>query len=83
MNPKVRLLTSKQLDNLLLSGKPLEKALSNLKLINTLFGNHKQLGKAVIQYGKSTPSKKELYIVDLGCDSGDCINYIARKLKKF
>ncbi len=82
MNIQIRLDKSEQLDNLSLSGKALKKTLLSLKLINYYLGNHRQLGKAVLQYCKANPNKKEFRIVDLGCGGGDCIYYISKKLKK-
>ncbi|MBQ4818543.1 methyltransferase domain-containing protein [Aquimarina sp. MMG016] len=82
MNPEIRLHTLEQLDNLSLSGKVLQNTLSSLKLINSIFGNHRQLSKAVLKYCKAQPNNKHIHIVDLGCGGGDCIYKISSKLKK-
>ncbi len=82
MNPQVRLHKSEQLDNLSLSGKALKKTLLSLKLINTLLGNHRHLGTALLNYCKANSTQKEFHIIDLGCGGGDCISYISKKLKK-
>ncbi|AXT61074.1 methyltransferase domain-containing protein [Aquimarina sp. AD10] len=82
MNLETRLLTSEQLDNLSLSGVPLEKTLDSLKLINTFLGNHIQLSRAVIRHCKSNKNKKSFTIVDLGCGGGDSVIHLSKKLKK-
>ncbi len=82
MDLRVRLLTTEQLDNLSLSGKPLQKTLSSLKLINSFFGNHRQLYKAIEYYCKNNTSKNKFHIVDIGCGGGDCIYHIFKKLKR-
>ncbi len=82
MNSKIRLHKAEQLDDLSLSGDTLEKTLFSLKLINTILGNHRQLGKAIVHYCKVNPAQKEFHIIDLGCGGGDCIRSISKKLKK-
>lgn len=82
MNFQNRLHTSEQLDNLALSGNVLSKTLGSLKLINTLFGMHRQLANAILRYCKSHPEKKTFHIVDIGCGGGDSIHYIAKKLAR-
>ncbi len=81
MNPHIRLHTPEQLDDLTLHGSTLKKTLNSLKLINILLGNHKQLGKAVLNYCKKNKNKKEFRIIDLGCGGGDTIRYISKLLK--
>ena len=71
-----------QLDNLELSGNTLHETLKSLKWINTLFGNHRQLGNAVLSYAKNNPDNRPLRIVDLGCGGGDCLVAISKKLQK-
>ncbi|WP_405208217.1 methyltransferase domain-containing protein [Aquimarina sp. LLG6339-5] len=80
MNLRIRLHTKEQLDNLSLSGKKLSKALISLKLINKLFGNHKQLAKNTLVYCLKNPQKKPVRIVDIGCGGGDSIYTIFSKL---
>ncbi|WP_299255886.1 methyltransferase domain-containing protein [uncultured Aquimarina sp.] len=82
MNLRIRLHTSEQLDNLSLSGKKLSKALSSLKLINKLFGNHKQLAKGTLDYCIKNPNKKSFHILDIGCGGGDSIYNVSKKLSK-
>ncbi len=82
MNFGKRALTPEQLDDLTLSGKTLHKTLSSLKWINSFFGNHQQLSKAVLVYCKKNTSKNKYHIVDLGCGGGDCIYFISKKLKQ-
>ncbi len=82
MNLRVRLDTKEQLDNFSLSGPSLHKTLSSLRLINILFGNRRQLSKAVLKYCKQHSYQKTFRIVDLGCGSGDCLMYISKKLNK-
>ncbi len=79
-NLNTRLHASERLDNLSLSGKPLKKTLKSLKLINRIFGNHKQLSRAIQDYCKKNEDLKVFHIVDLGCGGGDCIQYLAKKL---
>ncbi len=82
INSQSRLHISEQLDNLSLSGKPLKSVLQSLKLINSIFGNHKQLSDAVLEYCIKNKNKKEIHIVDLGCGGGDSINFLSKKLTK-
>ncbi len=82
VNLQNRLHTSEQLDNLSLSGTSLKHTLQSLKLINSIFGNHRQLSKAILAYCTKSKSKKEFHIVDIGCGGGDCINYLSKKLHK-
>jgi len=77
-----RIHTKEQLDNLALSGEILTQTLGSLHYINRFFGNHKYLGKAVLQVAKKKKDISNLRIVDLGCGGGDCIRSIARKLSK-
>ncbi|WP_159092101.1 methyltransferase domain-containing protein [Aquimarina sp. Aq107] len=80
MNLRIRLHNKEQLDNLSLSGKKLSKALISLKLINKLFGNHKQLAKSTLDYCIKNPNKKRFRIVDIGCGGGDSIYNVFNKL---
>ncbi|WP_158594482.1 methyltransferase domain-containing protein [Aquimarina sp. AD1] len=80
MNLRIRLHTKEQLDNLSLSGKKLSKVLISLKLINKLFGNHKQLAKSTLDYCIKNPQKKPIRIVDIGCGGGDSIYNVFSKL---
>ncbi|SEL16310.1 Methyltransferase domain-containing protein [Aquimarina amphilecti] len=80
MNLRIRLHTAEQLDNLSLSGKTLSKTLSSLKLINKLFGNHKQLAKSTLDYCIKNPNKKQFRIVDIGCGGGDSLYNISNTL---
>ena len=82
MNSNLRSHQIEQLDNLSLSGSTLKKALSSLKLINSLFGNHKYLNTAIQQYCQIYPNKEQFHVVDLGCGGGDCIYAISKKAKK-
>lgn len=82
MNFQNRIHTTEQLDDLSLSGKVLFNALSSLKFINRVFGNHRQLSNSVLKYCKTHPSKKNFRIVDLGCGGGDSISRIANKLEQ-
>ncbi|WP_188112125.1 methyltransferase domain-containing protein [Aquimarina sp. RZ0] len=81
MNSQIRLHTKEQLDDLSLSGITLQKTLSSLRLINKLFGNHKQLYKSILAYCLHS-EKASVHIVDLGCGGGDSIHTIAYKLHK-
>ncbi|WP_299431976.1 methyltransferase domain-containing protein [uncultured Aquimarina sp.] len=82
MNFRIRLHANEQLDNLSLSGTSLLKTLSSLKLINKLFGNHKQLTKSILEYCGAQPTTKPFQIIDLGCGGGDSIYKISNKLGK-
>ncbi|MFD2564168.1 methyltransferase domain-containing protein [Aquimarina rubra] len=82
MNFHARLHKAEQLDNLSLSGKVLLKTLTSLKLINILFGNHRQLVNSTLQYCRSKPEKKYFRILDLGCGGGDSIHSISQKLSQ-
>lgn len=82
MNLKVRIRTCEQLDNLSLSGKALKKTLDSLRFINSVLGNHKQSGNAILNYCKTLSPAKKIHIIDIGCGGGDCIFYISKKLKK-
>jgi len=82
MNFRIRLHTNEQLDNLSLSGPILLQTLSSLKLINKLFGNHKQLTKGILEYCTTQSKKKSFRIIDLGCGGGDSIYKISNKLNK-
>jgi len=77
-----RLLEPEQLDNLSLSGKPLEKTLRSLKFINATLGNHRQLSTAVLTHCKKLSNNKKITIIDLGCGGGDSLLYLSKKLKK-
>ncbi|WP_378182121.1 methyltransferase domain-containing protein [Aquimarina sp. SS2-1] len=79
MNFRTRLHTTEQLDNLSLSGPALLETLSSLKLINKLFGNHKQIAKSVLEYCLEQPGKKCYRIIDLGCGGGDSVYHISKK----
>ena len=81
MNFGKRVLNPEQLDDLTLSGKTLQKTLRSLKWINSFFGNHQQLSKAVVSYCKKNTAKSKPHITDIGCGGGDCIYYISKKLK--
>jgi len=81
VNTKTRLTTHEQLDDLSLSGKPLETTLSSLRFINSLFGNHKNLGKALLKHLNNRAYSQKTHIVDLGCGGGDSISYLLKKLK--
>lgn len=81
MNFNNRSHQKEQLDNLSLNGKPLHKTLNNLRRINALFGNHKQLSTATLKYCKTNPQSQPFHILDLGCGGGDCIYKIYDKLK--
>ncbi|GAA3524252.1 class I SAM-dependent methyltransferase [Aquimarina addita] len=82
MNFKNRVYQKEQLDDLSLSGKKLHQTLGSLKLINTIFGNHKTLSKSVLNYCLSNRNKKPFHIVDLGCGGGDSIAHIYKTLHK-
>lgn len=82
MNFTRRSYNREALDNLSLSGQTLKDTLSSLQFINSLFGNHRQMAKAVLDYCNQFPDKKIISIVDLGCGGGDLIHHISRKLKK-
>ncbi|WP_394748696.1 methyltransferase domain-containing protein [Spongiimicrobium salis] len=82
LNLKKRSHKKEQLDNLELSGNSLHETLKSLKWINSLFGNHRQLGNAVLSYAKNNGNGRPITIVDLGCGGGDCILAIAKKLEK-
>ncbi|GAA4274048.1 methyltransferase domain-containing protein [Aquimarina gracilis] len=77
-----RLHTPEELDNLSLSGTPLKRTLQSLKFINSVLGNHRQLGTAVLEYCRANQNTNEIHIVDLGCGGGDCITYLSKKLEK-
>lgn len=82
MNFQVRLHTSEQLDNLSLSGTILHNTLSSLQLVNSLFGNHRQLTKTTLDYCSKIYDGKILKIVDLGCGGGDTAYKIYNRLSK-
>lgn len=82
MDLKTRSHQEEQLDNLSLSGNVLRKTLTSLRWINRLFGNHRQLGKAVLHHVKERFPDQNITIVDLGCGGGDCLLEISKKLKK-
>ncbi|WP_024770582.1 methyltransferase domain-containing protein [Aquimarina macrocephali] len=82
MNLRVRLHKPEQLDNLSLSGGILDTTLASLKFINTYFGNHRQLSKAILHYCITHPTIEKIHIVDIGCGGGDCIAHISETLKK-
>ncbi|MDH7445287.1 methyltransferase domain-containing protein [Aquimarina sp. 2201CG14-23] len=82
MNFHTRIHTPEQLDNLSLSGNELQKTLLSLKLINFLFGNHRQLTKSVLEFCSTHPTKETFHIVDLGCGGGDSIHQISKKLQQ-
>lgn len=82
MNFQVRLHTPEQLDNLSLSGTILHNTLSNLQLVNSLFGNHRQLTKTTLYYCSKIYDGKILKIVDLGCGGGDTVYKIYNQLNK-
>ncbi|WP_035095864.1 methyltransferase domain-containing protein [Aquimarina megaterium] len=82
MNHRVRLHKPEQLDNLSLSGGILNSTLDSLKFINTYFGNHRQLSKAILHYCITQPAIERIHIVDIGCGGGDCIIHISNMLKK-
>ncbi|WP_219006789.1 methyltransferase domain-containing protein [Aquimarina litoralis] len=82
MNFQVRLHTSEQLDNLSLSGIILYKTLGSLRLVNTLFGNHRQLTRAVLDYCSQKSETEFLKIVDLGCGGGDSAFKIYNRLNE-
>ncbi|MHA7056121.1 methyltransferase domain-containing protein [Aquimarina sp. M1] len=81
MNFRNRIHKPEQLDNLSLSGKLLSDTLTSLKLINTLFGNHRQLTKSALQYCLSKDNK-QFRIVDVGCGGGDSIRNISKEFGK-
>lgn len=83
MNLRERSYQKEQLDNLELSGKTLHKTLDSLKWINKFFGNHKQLGTAVLRYAKKNRDTNDpIKIVDLGCGGGDSLIAISKKLQE-
>lgn len=70
---------SEQLDDLDLSGRKLERTLSELATINRWFGNYRCIRSGIKQFIKTNQS---LTIVDLGCGGGDTLIMLAAWLDR-
>lgn len=70
------------MDDFALEGEVLRDALDKIASINQLLGGNALTLKGVEKLLKSTPSEKEIVIVDVGCGNGDMLRSLADFGKK-